>query len=214
MRVTPNVVIAMPAFNEGEALRGFLNEISDAFEGISFHLIVVDDTSTDDTLMVLNSLVTQGLPLTTHRNLKNSGHGPSTLTALMMATEKGPRYVVSADGDGHITGGTLRNLFDQCVAADIPVVVEGVRAHRSDPWFRKLVSSATRTLIKSQSGKSPSDANTPFRVYPVEVLTTLLQQIPSHHMTPNLMMSNLVRKSHVPFPEHRRPAPHGNNVLH
>ena len=200
MAGTPDVVIAMPAFNEENAIEAFLAEICDAFDDVFFRLVVVNDCSTDTTEKVLKKL-SDSYPLDVHTNQQNLGHGPSTLTALRLAAELHPTFVLATDGDGHITGETLRHLYDQASASPSGAVVEGARTQRDDPWFRKTVSAATRTLVKKYSGAAPLDANTPFRVYRVEVLQELLIKIPADHMTPNLMVSTFVRKGGVPFHE-------------
>lgn len=201
MPTTPDVVLAMPAFNEEATIAGFLQEIAHAFESTSFHLVVVNDCSTDHTEQVLRELAEKTLPLTVYSNEKNSGHGPSTLTALTLAISQNPSYIVATDGDGHVTGQTLFDLYQVALNSAENTVIEGVRTQRDDPWFRKLVSFATRTLVRQQSGVGPTDANTPFRVYPREVAKTLLDQIPRDHLTPNLMMSTLVRRQGVPYLE-------------
>ena len=195
-----DVVIAMPAFNEEKAIPAFLAEINDAFAGVSFRVVVVNDCSTDNTeqtLLALNSTY----PLDVHTNPQNYGHGPSTLTALRLATELNPQHVVATDGDGHITGSTLQHLYSQALDQTAPTVIEGVRTQRDDPWFRKTVSAATRKLVKHHSGSAPQDANTPFRVYPTNLLQEILGNIPADHMTPNLMMATLVRRDGIPFQE-------------
>lgn len=209
MALKPSVVIAMPAYNEEAAISSFLGEIAEAFSDTSFHIIVVDDCSSDNTVSELDALKTEHIPLTVSTNSRNSGHGPSTLTALQLALDLGPQFVVATDGDGHITGQTLRYLFDKATNANPPSVVEGVRTNRDDPWFRKTVSAATRTLVKHHSGKAPRDANTPFRVYPTGALQALLTNIPTDHMTPNLKISSLVRRAgifleEIPITPHRR----------
>lgn len=195
-----DVVIAMPAFNEEKAIPAFLAEIGDAFAGLSFRFVVVNDCSTDNTEGTLHTLSTT-YPLDVHTNPQNSGHGPSTLTALRLATELSPQHVVATDGDGHVTGTTLRHLYNQALHQTPPTVIEGARTQRDDPWFRKTVSAATRKLVKHHSGSSPQDANTPFRVYPANTLQELLANIPTDHMTPNLMMATLVRRDGIAFQE-------------
>lgn len=209
MAETLDVVISMPAYNEEAAIGGFLTDIADAFSGTSFRIVVVNDCSTDNTQGVLESLVTQGLPLTASTNQRNSGHGPSTLTALRLAIDLNPQHVVATDGDGNIAGDTLRHLYDEASTATPTSVIEGVRTQRDDPWFRKSVSAATRSLVKHHSGHSPKDANTPFRVYPAQTLRKLLHHIPADHMTPNLMISTLVRRRdhglrEIPITPHKR----------
>ena len=196
----PDVVIAMPAFNEELTVPSFLAEISDAFEGLDFRLVVVNDCSTDGTEKTLLALTTI-YPLEVETNSKNLGHGPSTIKALRLAAKLDSHYVVATDGDGHVTGSTLRMLYNQATNCDTPTVIEGSRTQRDDPWFRKAVSAATRMLVRLHSGTPPQDANTPFRVYPAETLNKLLSDIPAKHMTPNLIMSTLVRRHSLPFRE-------------
>ena len=203
-----DVVIAMPAFNEEKAILTFLAEIGDAFAGLSFRFVIVNDCSTDNTEETLHALAAS-YPLNVHTNPHNVGHGPTTITALRLATELNPYHVVATDGDGHITGETLRHLYDQALDQTSPTVIEGVRTRRDDPWFRKTVSAGTRKLVQHHSGIAPHDANTPFRVYPTPLLHELLRSIPTDHMTPNLMMATVVRRDGIPFHEvpitpHRR----------
>ncbi len=197
----PDVVVAMPAYNEEAAIANFLEEIAKAFSSRSFHVVVVDDCSTDSTREVLEILASEGFPLTVISNHSNSGHGPSTLKALRLSAALDPEHVISTDGDGHIMGATLHDLYKLCLGSLQPAVIEGVRTHRDDPWFRKTVSSATRALVKRKSGVAPLDANTPFRAYPVRVLLSLLESIPEDHMTPNLLMSTLARERQLPLIE-------------
>ena len=208
MEVRPDVVIAMPAFNEEGTLGVFLNEIAEAFSEEYFQLVVVNDCSTDRTKAVLDEL-SLSLPLSHYTNQRNSGHGPATLKSLKLATALRPRYVISCDGDGHITGATLWTLYEHAVGFPNPTIIEGVRTHRSDPWFRKLTSAATRAIVQKHSGRRPLDANTPFRIYPLDVLTGLLTNIPDDHMTPNLMMSSMARRgsyslAEIPFQPYTR----------
>lgn len=196
-----DVVIAMPAFNEESAIPDFLAEIVEAFADLRFHLVVVNDDSTDNTDSRLHSLATT-YPLEVHTNSQNYGHGPSTLAALRLALRLSPGYVLATDGDGHVAGSTLRHLYDLACEKTTPMVIEGARSQRDEPWFRKSVSAAARILVQLQSSKPPPrDANTPFRVYPTEFLHGLLAEIPDNHMTPNLMMSKLVRQHDIPFAE-------------
>ena len=210
MAVTPEVVITMPAHNEEASISSFLTEIAAAFSDISFRLIVVDDRSTDNTRSVLIELTTQDFPLIVSTNQTNLGHGPSTLIALGLALDCGPRFVVATDGDGNISGQTLRHLYNEATKTTPPSVIEGVRTQRDDPWFRKAVSAATRRIVKRYSGKAPQDANTPFRAYPAKALQVLLTRVPVDHMTPNLMISTLVRQtglnlSEIPITPYKRP---------
>lgn len=195
-----DVVIGMPAFNEEPAIESFLDEIVSAFDDLNFRVVVVDDCSTDNTSNLLRSLASSHR-MEVYTNQRNSGHGPATLKALKHGSDLLPKYVLATDGDGHVRGTTLRRLYDAATNFGSPAVVEGVRTQREDPWFRGFVSAVTRALVKCDSGIAPLDANTPFRVYPAGVIRELLKRVPIDHMTPNLLISTLVRRENLPVVE-------------
>jgi len=190
---SPTVAVVMPTFNEAEGIEDFLKEIVLAFEGVATSLVVVDDCSTDDTRKVLSEMESAGAAIHLVTNDENRGHGPTTWSALSVGVKLDVAVVVSADGDGQIHGADLRALFDALHGAGKPYA-EGVRVKRKDPWFRRMVSAFTRTLVWLKSGKSPRDANTPFRAYTRGALEHLLDLIPSDSTTPNLHISTLTRR--------------------
>jgi dolichol-phosphate mannosyltransferase len=205
MSENPTVVVAMPAFNEGLSIEGFLSDIFEAFSDVDTHVVVVDDCSSDRTAEVVLALAANGAPITLCQNLENLGHGPSTVRALRRAALLGPEFVIAADGDGNIQGRTLRALLAAAQNEATEIVIEGTRAGRNDPWFRKLVTTATRVLVLIHSGSPPRDANTPFRVYPSRVLSRLLRDIPENHLTPNLLIASILRKEGFPLLEMKVP---------
>lgn len=109
-----DVVIAMPAFNEEATLSRFVAEICEAFEGVAHQIVILNDSSTDNTETTLQFLA-RDYPLIVQTNAKNSGHGPATIGALRLASELDPKLVVAADGDGNIRGTSLRSLYDYAV---------------------------------------------------------------------------------------------------
>jgi dolichol-phosphate mannosyltransferase len=187
------VVVAMPAYNEARGVREFLEEVVSAMSPHDIALVVADDCSTDNTLHVLASLRLSH-PLIVLPAERNLGHGPTTLRALRESLEHKPDVVVAVDGDGQFTGEDMRRLVDLLTSQGFDLV-EGVRVGRNDPFFRRVTSWATQTLVQSRIGERPRDANTPLRIYRPPVLEALLQAVPANSITPNLLISALSRVS-------------------
>lgn len=187
-----SIIVAMPAYNEEHGIPEFLTEIQEAFRGLDPQFVVVDDCSSDRTARAVERL---GIP-GTHalRNEVNSGHGPSTLRALRSAVDLGGDVIVAVDGDGQFRASEMRRLVDIVLHTDLEVV-EGIRKHRDDPWFRRVTSATTRQMVRSRSGETVLDANTPLRVYRREALKRLLRAMPVEDvMVPNLAMSVFTRR--------------------
>ncbi|MDO5534495.1 MAG: glycosyltransferase family 2 protein [Propionibacteriaceae bacterium] len=188
------VSVVMPAYNEVDGIVGFLAEIVSAFSAWDLHIEVVDDCSTDGTADAVEAWAAQEqAPVTVTRSAHNRGHGPTTLTALRRGLERAPHVVVAVDGDGQVHAEDLARLAGLALAPGV-AVVEGVRAHRDDPFFRHATSLATRLLVGVRARSLPKDANTPVRAYRLAALTTLLAEVPDAAMTPNLYIATLARR--------------------
>jgi dolichol-phosphate mannosyltransferase len=191
----PRIAVVMPAFNEAEGIVGFLEEIVQAFQEGQVSVLVVDDASTDGTAATVTAAAERGLPVRVVVNQPNRGHGPSTLRALRCGLDEGVDVVVAVDGDGQFLGTDIAAVAVRAQAEGVPV--EGCRFDRSDPWFRRLVSGVTRLLVRAASGTNPQDANTPLRAYPATLLQALLDRLSKDLVTPNLIISALLRRDGV-----------------
>jgi len=180
--------ITMPCFNEAEGISDFAQDICSALDDRLDQLIIVDDCSTDDTSAVLKRL-SDGNPKIVHqRNPLNLGHGPSTLVGIQKALATDSKFVITIDGDGQFLATEVSLALDTFYFQNVDIL-EGFRQERSDPWFRKLVTTSLRFFVFACSFKLPKDANTPFRIYRRESLKNLLDGVDPKSMTPNLYFS-------------------------
>lgn len=192
----------MPAYNEAGRIESFIRELNEVITDVQLTFIVVDDASTDSTYQSLLTLANTDINLEVHQNFSNRGHGPSTLRALSLAAEKRPDCILMIDGDGHFDAHEVNKVLTYFLANNFEVV-EGVRVHRQDPLFRKIVSLATRFLIARRSRTWPIDANTPLRIYNLETARAILNLIPLNSLVPNLHISTLTRTKPFNFAEIR-----------
>lgn len=190
------VAIVMPAYNEESGIAIFLNELRESFKDTQVQFVVVNDCSKDGTLEAVEKLSTSGFPVSIYTNEKNSGHGFSTIAALKHGLATNSDVVIAIDGDGQFNGGDVRKVHDALSPEN--AIVEGVRTHRNDPLFRRIVSFSTRFLVFTRSRKWPKDANTPLRAYKRETLELILRVVPSETPIPNLYISAFTRKNKIP----------------
>lgn len=104
-------VAVIPAFNEARAIapvvRGALREVD--------HVIVVDDSSSDDTFQVAQEAGAEVL-----RHALQRGAGRATATGIQAALRMGADFVVTLDADG------------QHLTEEIATVLEPLKAGRAD----------------------------------------------------------------------------------
>lgn len=190
--MSPMLVVSLPVFNEEEGIEDFLLELGSHLDKYDPRFVVVNDHSTDRTGEIVHAMSRRGFPVTQITNEVNSGHGVSVLRGLRHALSMNPTHVIICDGDGQFHGEEVASLFEEMVSRPV-VVAEGVRTHRDDRWFRRIVSGVTRMLVWELTGARPQDANTPLRVFPAENVARLLDAVPAECPVPNLAISALTR---------------------
>jgi glycosyltransferase involved in cell wall biosynthesis len=192
----------MPVYNEARSIANFLKELFHVFnEKFDLYFVIVNDSSTDDTLEVLESISKQVNQIHIINNVANLGHGPSTLLALEFAIQKSPYIIMNLDGDGNYFSDELSNFLERFIESRASVG-EGIRINRQDPLYRSIVTGLVSYLVKFNCGVRPQDANTPCRIFYPNDLAFLLKTLPPATMIPNLHLSAAVRKNSLIVFEH------------
>lgn len=181
-----HLAVVMPAYNEAEGIGGFIDEIRSAVaplaERVTF--IVADDRSTDDTAAGLAGIA----DVDVQTQPTNRGHGPTALAAYRAGLALDPDALVHVDGDGQF----LRSEIAAAVRAldrTGAEVVHGVRHSRTDPWYRRLLTTGVRLLIAASVGRGIPDVNTPLRAYRPAALRILVNAVPSDALVPHVHFS-------------------------
>lgn len=196
-----NISIVMPVFNEEKNIEDFVDKISMAFLNHDYHIYIIDDCSTDNTSKILAKIENQNKRVSTVRNGKNSGHGPTTYKALKIGLTSKAKHILAVDGDGQFKAEELEELYRSLESDKNLELVEGIRIRPDEPWYRQSVSLITRILVFLSCGSMPKDANTPCRIYKRETLEFLTKQIDPNSLIPNLEISKITRRDKLKFVE-------------
>lgn len=181
-----HLVVVMPAYNEAEGIRGFIDEIRETVAPLAERLsfVVADDRSTDDTMVALAGISDVHVePQPTNR-----GHGPTALAAYRAGLALEPDLIVHVDGDGQFLAEDFPRLISALLREQADVV-HGVRGGRTDPWYRRALTACVGSLIAVASGRSIPDVNTPLRAYRPQVLRLLLDSVSAGALVPHVHFS-------------------------
>jgi dolichol-phosphate mannosyltransferase len=194
----PSIAIAIPAYNEAEAIGEFITEIDAALRDTASELtfVIIDDVSTDDTAEAArraSELIDSKVIVVTSQ--KNRGHGPTVLEAYRRALDTGAELILQVDGDGQFLGSDLRRIA--VVLDDGAEAVGGVRRFRYDPWFRMVMTRLVRRYLSLGFGVPTRDANCPLRGYHAPLLDELLKWVPDDALVPNLYLTILAARRGV-----------------
>lgn len=181
-----HLAIVMPAYNEAEGIRGFIDEIRDHVSPLAARVsfVIADDRSTDDTAHVFDDVA----DVDVQTQPANRGHGPTALAAYHAGLAFEPDLLVHVDGDGQFLGADFVRLIAaaESTGAD---VVHGVRDGRTDPWYRKALTTCVGVLVAVAAGRRIPDVNTPLRAYRPSALQVMLDAVPADVSVPHVHFS-------------------------
>lgn len=144
-----DLAIVIPVFNEARNIAVLIDEIVATLGDVgAYHIIVVDDASTDDTVSVLSGCTGRVPQLRVIRHRQRCGQSAAIATGVEAATA---RWVVTMDGDGQNDPADILNLYAAMERAPDDVwLVVGDRRQRVDGWLKRVASriaNVTRGLL-------------------------------------------------------------------
>lgn len=144
-------IVILPAFNEQKDIRAVVREIRRLSD---FHVLVVDDCSTDRTVEIARAEGAQVIPLS-----QQLGAWGATQTGLRYACKRGYDFAMTMDADGQHEPVWIDKLFEPVLCGDADVSI-GCCIRRGSR-LRKVAW----VMLKFASGLNMEDITSGFRVY-------------------------------------------------
>jgi dolichol-phosphate mannosyltransferase len=115
----PDLSLIICTLNEGAAIRGVIEEISDVLRGISHEIIVVDDNSADNTGAEVLAVAAQRPNVRLHVRVGERGLSSAAIKGWDIARG---RYLGVMDGDGQHDPHAIRALAEMIMQGDKDLV--------------------------------------------------------------------------------------------
>jgi len=170
----PKVIIVMPAYNAAATLEKTVQDIP---EGLADGIIIVDDSSNDDTVTIARRL---GLDVIIHE--KNKGYGANQKTCYDEALKQHADIVIMIHPDYQYDS-SLAPIFAELIRKGICDIMLGSRVRTrkecldSGMPFYKYIANRFLTILENLiTGQNLSEWHTGYRAYSREVL----EKIPYH----------------------------------
>ncbi len=173
------VIIVMPAYNAATTLEKTVKDIPDGFAN---EIILVDDSSQDDTVRIAKEL---GLTVIIHD--RNKGYGANQKTCYDEALKRGADIVIMIHPDYQYDS-ALAPLFAELIEKDICDIVLGSRVrtrkeclYSGMPIYKYLANRFLTILENLITGQNLSEWHTGYRAYSRKVLETIPYHQNSDH---------------------------------
>lgn len=181
--------IIIPAYNEEANIELVAREWHEVVAGIGqdSRLVIINDGSKDQTyekLCALQAELPQLLPVTK----ENGGHGATVLYGYFYALEHGADYIFQTDSDGQTLASEFQGFWEQ---RNEKKVLIGYRNHREDGISRIFVTKVLKMVLFLIFGIRVTDANTPYRLMPKELLQKYIVKVPENFNLSNVMLTVL-----------------------
>jgi glycosyltransferase involved in cell wall biosynthesis len=179
------VIVIMPAYNAAKTLKATYEEIP---HHIVDEVILVDDFSTDTTLLIANEL---GIPVFQHE--KNLGYGANQKTCYKKALEQGADIVVMLHPDYQYSPRLISALVAMLASNHYDVVlgsrILGNGAIRGGMPIYKYVANRLLTLFENiLLGSKLSEFHTGYRAWKADVL----RRIPYERCSDDFIFDNQI----------------------
>lgn len=195
--VNPAIYVVIPAYNEGTVVRRTVQSLSN-----QYHIVVVDDASTDNTFNALCDLDIHFL-----RHQINMGQGAALQTGMDYAYEQGADIVVHFDADGQHSATDIPRFVEELQRHSVDIVL-GSRFLRDEdlqavPPLRRSLLRVARIINGFLTGMWLSDAHNGFRVMNRRALQAIkLKENRMAHATEICMQIRRQNLKYVESPSH------------
>jgi len=165
------VIVVMPAYNAGTTLEKTVKDIP---QGLADEIILVDDSSKDDTVSIAKDL---GLKVIVHD--RNLGYGANQKTCYDEALRRGAEIVILIHPDYQYDS-SLAPLFAEIIKKDVCDIILGSRVRTRKeclgsgmPLYKYLSNRFLTILENLITGQNLSEWHTGYRAYSRKVLETI-----------------------------------------
>ena len=178
-----DISVVIPIYNEEENIGPLLEELLPILgkTGKTFEIVCIDDSSTDNSLSVLEEIKKRFSGLRIIRHSINCGESAAGATGFAHARGG---IIITIDGDQQNDPADIPLLLDALENAD---AVCGVRRKREDDWVKRISSRIANGFRNRITGDTISDAGCTFRA----LRKSALREVPvfngMHRFLPTLL---------------------------
>lgn len=169
--VQSSISVVLPAYNEEENVGQAVRSVLEVMQPLTsdYEVIVVDDGSRDRTSEVVEELAESHPQVKLVRHEVNQGYGGALNSGFQAATRE---LIFFTSSDNQYDVAEVKKLLPYVASlTETADLVIGYRAHRQDPFIRRLFAWGWTTLVNLLFGYVSRDIDCAFKLFKREVLS-------------------------------------------
>ncbi len=169
-----SLVIVIPTKNEGKNIKKVVEELNGVFHAES--ILVMDDSSTDDTEMQCEQLRIGGVPIEFVKRTQRFGYGAATTDGMSKFLAVNADWLLTIDGDGSHRSEDALALYRSRVPG-ITIGSRWVSGAKTIGWplYRRIMSRCANSLATRVLNLNVRDKTNGLRLYDQRTVKTLLE---------------------------------------
>lgn len=182
-----SIYVGMPAYNEEDTIKDVVEQWYPILEGKAENsrLVIADSGSVDKTHDILIGLQQQYPQIEILENTLKQ-HGPKLIALYKYARDNQIDYVFQTDSDGQTNPDEFAAFWN--LRSDYDAIL-GHRSVRGDGKLRAFVEKVVCFLLWVIFGVKVPDANAPFRLMKVSVVSKYIDRFEDDYDLPNIMLT-------------------------
>lgn len=186
MKVNKRIAILIPAYNEEK----YIGQVIENCLPYQLEIIVVDDGSLDQTVMVVKNLVkNKNYPLILLQHRQNKGKGAALDTGFKYVIRKNYQGVITLDADAQHDAKEIKK-FLQMIEKEKPDLIIGSRFQNTQgmPFLRLATNYVTSWIISKLAGQKVEDVQSGFRYISHKVIKNIELRTKNFETEPELIL--------------------------
>lgn len=186
MKTNQKIAILIPAYNEEK----YIGQVIENCLPYQLEIIVVDDGSLDQTVMVVKNLLkNKKYPLILLQHRQNKGKGAALDTGFKYAVKKGYQGVITLDADAQHDTKEIKK-FLQMIEKEKPDLIIGSRFQNTQgmPFLRLATNYVTSWIISKLAGQKVEDVQSGFRYISTKVIKNIELRTKNFETEPELIL--------------------------
>ncbi len=174
--MAPRVLIFVVAYNAERTIQSVLQRIPESLSQYHTEILIIDDSSKDQTFQQAREMAYTRFPLTVLFNPVNQGYGGNQKIGFHYAIEKGFDVVALVHGDGQYAPERLPDLLLPLLSGEADAVFGSRMTERGDalrggmPLYKYVGNKILTTIQNSLLHSNLSEFHSGYRLYSVEAL--------------------------------------------